>query len=341
MTEVRIDGSYGEGGGQILRTSLAMSSLTSRPVRIENIRAGRKKPGLAAQHLTAIRAIASLMNARVEGDRIGSKEIFFSPGAPREGDHELDVGTAGAVTLILQTVLPVALVKEIPARFLVTGGTDVPWSPVSAYFEDVYCHFLDRMGCNLASRVLAHGFFPRGGGLMEVTTAGMRGAHPLDLANRGGLTGIFVTSIASDHLRQAKVAERQIEGFSRVCRDHTVERSEYVDARSPGCFVFAKAVYGNTVLGASALGERGKRAEAVGSDCAHALELEMNGEGTLDVHMSDQVLPFLALMGGTVKTREIMSHTMTNAQVLREFGYEITIAPPAISSPGVVPGSGA
>jgi RNA 3'-phosphate cyclase len=334
MSEVQIDGSHGEGGGQILRTSLTMSAVTGRPVHIEKIRAGRKNPGLAAQHLTAIRAICSLTRARVEGDRIGSTEIVFSPGTPREGNHEFDVGTAGSVTLVLQTVLPVALLQGLTTRFLITGGTDVPWSPASAYFENVYCATLSRMGYRLTSRVIAHGFFPKGGGRMEVATSGVRGGQPLDLSERGMFTGISVASIASAHLRQARVAERQTEGFARAFRDFAVEESGYVDSRNPGSIVFARAVYENTVLGATSLGERGKPAEEVGRTCARALEEEMKGEGTLDVHMTDQVMPFLALLGGAVKTKEITSHTLTNARVLREFGYEISIDPPLISAKG-------
>lgn len=332
MKEVHIDGSWGEGGGQVLRTSLTMSAITGRPVRIENIRAGRKKPGLAAQHVTSIKAIASLMSAHVEGARIGSKEVFFSPGAPQEGVHQFDVGTAGSVTLVLQTVLPAALIKRIEACFLITGGTDVPWSPASAYFERVYCAMLSRMGFCLESRVLAHGFYPKGGGRMEVVTRGEHRVCALDLSERGREKGVFLTSIASGHLRQARVAERQVVGFSKRLKDFTVENIEYADSISPGSLVFARAVYENTVLGATALGERGKPAEQVGKSCAAELAEELRGDGTLDVHMSDQALIYLAVLGGTLRTREITLHTRTNAQVLGEFGYGIGFDPPKISA---------
>ncbi|MFQ6104363.1 MAG: RNA 3'-terminal phosphate cyclase [Candidatus Glassbacteria bacterium] len=330
MGWVSIDGSYGEGGGQILRSSLTMSAITGKPVRISNIRAGRKVPGLAPQHLAAVRVISSLFGAEVQGDQLGSTEVSFRPGKPSAGSYVFDVGTAGSVTLVLQTILPATLLLGLRRQWVITGGTDVPWSPSSTYFQEIYCHTLSRLGYGVEANVVSHGFYPKGGGTIELKTTGSNLSQRIDFSEKGEVTSIELHSVASESLRGAKVAERQIEGFKTYIEDVDIRRIEYVKSRSTGTFIFARAVYRNTVLGATCLGKKGLPAEEVGKSCAHELLAEMDGEGTVDIYMSDQILPYLVYQGGTVKVRQITDHLTTNAYVLGEFGYDLTIEPPSV-----------
>jgi RNA 3'-terminal phosphate cyclase (ATP) len=325
MNSIHIDGSFGEGGGQVLRTALSLGIVTGRAVRITNIRAGRRRPGLAPQHLTAVRAAGLLSNARVRGDDPGSTELEFRPTEPRSGTFELEVGTAGAVTLVLQTVLPAALSLGLSTRWLLSGGTDVSWSPTSSYFELIHCWLLRRLGYDVSVRTLSHGFYPRGGGRMEAVTGPDPPGGAVDLSDRGELRAVEVESIAGTELEGSRVAERQLEGFRRELENVTVVRCGYVHARSTGTAVFARARYEHSALGASFLGKRGLPAEKVGTACARLLASRMDRAGALDVHMADQILPYLALRGGIVTAGEISDHTRTNAHVIGLFGRRLDI----------------
>ncbi len=325
MDSIHIDGSFGEGGGQILRTALSLAVITGQPVRITNIRARRRNPGLAPQHLTAVRAAQVLSNAEVSGDTPGSTELEFRPGGARTGSFKLDVGTAGAATLILQTVLPAALTLGLETRWLITGGTDVSWSPTSSYFELVHCWLLRRLGYDVTVKTLSHGFYPRGGGKMEALTGSHPPGGPIDLHERGGLAAVEAESIASVELERSRVVERQIEGLRRELEPVTVIRSSYVRSRSTGTAVFARARYEYSALGASCLGKRGLPAEKVGATCGCLLGGRMERDGALDVHTADQILLYLAVRGGRITTGEISEHTRTNAHVIRQFGRKVEI----------------
>ncbi len=323
---IGVDGSMGEGGGQIIRTAAAFSAVTGETVRVTNIRAGRPNPGLRPQHLKAVEAAAELCGGEVTGLSVGSAEFTFTPGEITSGTFKVDVGTAGSVTLVLQTLLPVAFKAPDKVVLDVRGGTDVRWSPTADYFEHVFLHMLRRSGFNVEMEVLERGFYPKGGGRVKVEVKPSGGR--LEFTERGGLTGVKVHSLATEHLRGREVAERQAKGFMKEASPHheveAVERG-YAESLSVGSSFTAYAGYDGTRLGVCVLGEKGVKAEDVGASAAKQLMGEMSSPGAVDSHMADQIIPYVALAGGRVKIPEVTGHLKTNADVVRLFGYAVQL----------------
>ena len=311
---LEIDGSYSEGGGQILRTSVALSSVTGRPVHIINIRAKRCNPGLSAQHLTAIKALARISGASLSGAKLGSTEIEFFPGEFVGRRHEIDVGTAGAISLVLQTLTFPAVFCGKEMSFAIKGGTHVRWSPPMDYFTDIFCFFLEKLGIAIKAEVKKYGFYPKGGGLVGVSIKPTEKLKKADFTERGKLMHLSVKSIATEGLRSARVAERQADAFEKAQLE-----TSYVPSLSVGSHIFAGIFYENSAIGVGALGERGKPAEKVGRESAENLRNQTNSGACLDEWMSDQILPYLALSGGTVSVAKITSHALTNIWVIEQF----------------------
>lgn len=323
MDWVAIDGSLGEGGGQVVRTSLALSAITGRPVRIRNIRARRPRPGLAAQHLTGVEAARTLCGAEVEGAKLGSTDLAFRPGPIIGGNHRFDVGTAGAITLVVQVVAPLALFARAPTTITVGGGTDVPWSPLADYCDGIFLAHLRRLGARAHLEVLRRGVYPKGGGEARFHAEPWRPeTGAIDLTTPGSALGLEVISVASQDLEGARVAERQIEGFQRSAGADWGEPREqcvYARMRSTGTSIHARVITDRTILGVCVLGERGKPAEKVGAAAAALLDAEWSSGAAVDRWMADQIIPFLGILGGAIRTSAITEHTVTNMKVVERF----------------------
>lgn len=321
MDFIDIDGSRGEGGGQILRVATGLSAVTGKPVRLTNIRARRPVPGLKPQHLRGLEAVARLCNARVTGLTEGSTEIEFSPGGLSSDHLRVDIGTAGSIGLVFQSLMLPSIYADRPLEFEVTGGTDVAWSPSVTYFQEVFCRFLRKMNIEVDASTQGYGFYPKGGGraLLRVQPGNLR---PLNLTESGRLIRYDVLSIASESLRQARVSERQTDAAIKILgRRSERELCEYVQSQSPGSSIHAHAHFDNTILGATVLGKRGTPAERVGEDCARLLQEQVKSGACLDRWMADQILPYMALAPGssTVSVSELTNHARTTMWVTERF----------------------
>lgn len=317
-----IDGSLGEGGGQVLRTALTLSTLTGTPLRLINIRARRPKPGLQPQHLAAVRAAAAICAGQVRGAELGSTELEFRPGSVKAGRYRFAIETAGSACLVLQNVaLPLAL-AEGTSTVTVRGGTHVPWSPSYHYLERQWLPHVQAMGLHIRLSLHAAGFYPRGGGEMLASIRGTREFLPLERSRRGellrirGLSG--VANLDLDIARRQKLqALRRLEP---ACRDSKIE---ILDLPSPvkGTFVLLWSEFSSGQAACGALGAPGKRAERVADEAADELLACLDSGAAMDAHLADQLLLPLALAQGEsmISTARITSHLLTNAQIIRLF----------------------
>ena len=336
---VHIDGSFLEGGGQILRTALALSALTGRPFRAEMIRQNRPAPGLKPQHLSAIKALIRMSGARARGARIGAAEIEFVPGNLTPGYYSLDIGTAGAVTLLMQALLLPCMFAGGKMTLRIRGGTDTRWSIPVDYFTHLILPVFRRY-CGIEVMGMQRGFYPKGQGVLELrirpglplTPVKDGGAFQdavrrllprLDLSARREVAAIKGVSVASSFLAKARVAERQAESaYDALGSVLPVEiRVDYCRSASLGTVITLWTVdkEGRSLVGADALGERGKPAEAVGREAAHKLLETLHTEAAVDVHLADNLIPLLAFVGGKIKTARITDHIRANIYVCERF----------------------
>ncbi|MFH0884317.1 MAG: RNA 3'-terminal phosphate cyclase [Candidatus Micrarchaeota archaeon] len=304
---IEIDGSYGEGGGQIIRTSLTLSAITQKPVRITNIRANRPNPGLQPQHLMACRSVRNVCRGTLYGAEPGSRELSFEPGPIIGGKYEFDIGTAGSVTLVAQTLLPILLGAGKDSELRITGGTHVMKSPGYDYFENVFIPAIRRFGADAECRMLKTGFYPRGGGVIEVKISpsqlhgNMLWPHEDETQVMIRLSGL-PPAIA---VREKKIfVQNGIERI-RVRQDESLSVGNAVTAWR-GC------------RGAYTLGEKGKRAEIVTQEACDALKAEGKD---VDMHLADQLLLYSVLAKGPTSygTSVISEHLRTNAYVISRF----------------------
>ena len=346
---IKIDGSYLEGGGQIVRTALGFSTLAQKSFEAFDIRKGRNGPGLKSQHLYGIKALKSLCEAVTEGDELGSTSLKFYPRRIKAKNIEIDVGTAGSITLLMQSLMVPCIFASKPISIKIIGGTDVSWSPSFDYFANVLALQLARFA-KIETRILKRGYYPKGNGTAEIKInsrfdvndfssfeqflAEIRiKAQIFNLTEQENLIHIKGISHASKDLQKGRVAERQSHSAQSVLgKKFNVPVnlvSEYQDTLSTGSGITLWAIFSkkkedidenNPIrIGSDILGERGKKAEIIGEECAQNLISEIYSKAPVDSHLADQLLPFLAITGGKIKTSRITDHARSNIYAIEQF----------------------
>ncbi len=322
---LEIDGSEGEGGGQILRSSLTMSAILGKPILIKNIRAGRREPGLQAQHLTCVRAIAEITSAELDGDFLGSQELKFIPKELKPGRYFFDVAkvkpSAGSISLVFQTILlPLAFTKNV-SLVTILGGTHVPLSPSVTYLQKVYLPIIARAGLIANIKLNKWGWYPKGNGeiVIEIHPANLNG---IDLLDRGNLKDVEVTSAVSN--LPMNIAERQQSEALKILRANDImASSKLINAPSigQGTSVFILMDFEKSKAGFESLGSKGKRAEQVAKEaCEKSIDF-LRTDACIDEHLADQLIPIIALSKGSscFKTSRITRHLLTNISVAEKF----------------------
>jgi RNA 3'-terminal phosphate cyclase (ATP) len=312
-----IDGSQGEGGGQILRTTLSLAMVTGSPVRIERIRAGRAKPGLMRQHLVCVRAAQAVTNAEVSGDTIGSDCVTFRPGAIRAGEYRFAIGSAGSTTLVFQTVLPALLLAEGPSTIEFEGGTHNDLAPSVDFLRHAYLPLVRQMGIEVEAELTSYGFYPAGGGRWRALIHPWRDRNPLDLRQRGELLrheAVVISSMLPAHVAHRELAQvRAMTGWpEEVCR------SEVVMSPGPGNVVSLRSHYRTHTLVVETMGRQGISAERVATSAVNEWRRVDLAGVPVDQHLADQLLLPMALgAGGVFHTVRPSPHTLTNIEVIR------------------------
>ncbi len=354
---ISLDGSHEEGGGALVRVALALSALTSQPFHVTNIRAGRKDPGLKAQHLTAIKALKKICNAQTNEVQLGSTELIFTPSQIKAGRYEFDIGTAGSISLFLQALLLPCLFASGKMTITVTGGTSGKWSSSADYLQQIVLPQLQRFVEKIELCIRERGYYPQGGGKVEVKTMPKyswnefpafsefnshlcTAVKPIILDHQGALEQIRGAVNVSQQLREKRVAERIRTSTEMVLRKYQVPiniRVEYASAKSIGGEIVLWALFGKkndgrsgeggkipeinqVILGADELVEKGKTSEDIGKAVAEKLMREIDSRAAVDIHAEDQLIPFMALLlGSIIRVREITKHALTNIYVMEKF----------------------
>lgn len=335
---LEINGSYGEGGGQIVRTCLALSALTRTPFQAFDIRKGRCNSGLKAQHLHAVKALEQLCSAKVEGNSLASEELAFVPESFQSKNLNIDVGTAGSISLLLQALLMPCCFAPDKIKLSIVGGTDGKWAMPWDFFTEVYLPHIKPFCSLLDVELVRRGYFPKGGGkviikinpkykISEFKDFGDLRAYLLDsgpkteLVDLVSLREIRGISHASSALERAEVAERQAKAAKQSLSSLNCPvkiDSKYYDSFCPGSGILLYADYERSRIGADALGERGKRSEEVGKEAASNLLKEISSGAPVDSHLADNLIPWL-IFGGKMRVSEITNHTRTNMWAVEQF----------------------
>ncbi len=335
---IELDGNYGEGGGQIVRTALALSMLTQTPFKITHIRKGRMDPGLKAQHLHCIKALQKLSNSTAEGAELGSTTLTFHPAQLKPSNITINIGTAGSVTLVLQAILLPFIFANKPITLTIKGGTDTKWATPIDHFQFVLLPQLQRFA-GITISLTKRGYYPKGNGEIEVaiTPNIPLNDEPIDkfqkklrtylepytLTEQEKIEKIIGIVHASNDLEKNHVAERIAQGAKQALSKHfdVSIKKEYQETDSTGCGItlWAESNDGSMAIGTDTLGEKQVRAEDVGKNAAEVLIKEISSKAAIDSHTLDALIPFLALAGGAIKTSNITPHTKTNIYTVEAF----------------------
>jgi len=335
---IHVDGGQGEGGGQVLRSSLALAMVTGRPVILDRIRAGRDKPGLMRAHLTAVEAAAAISGAAVAGATIGSGRIAFTPGPIRAGSHAFSIGSAGSGTLVVQTILPALLVAPGPSSVTIDGGTHNPWAPTFDFLDRVYLPLVRRMGPAVTATLERHGFFPAGGGRFHVAVEPCGGLAGFDLLERGDVIAERVRALVSN--LPERIGEREVRRVvERLAWDRACGRTDAVVAHGPGNVVEAEIEATGITERFTAFGRTGASAERVADELVGQVRDYRVLEAPVGRHLADQLLLPLGISawlpegsggarGGAFRTGPLSRHATTHIDILRQFlGVRIDVTP--------------
>lgn len=321
---LQIDGSYGEGGGQILRTAIGLSVLMRKPVEIKNIRANRPSPGIKPQHYISIKSIEELCNAETKGLEIGSSHLIFTPGEVKGGNYKFNIGTAGSITLVFQACLLSAVKTHELILIRVTGGTDVKWAPSWDYFEHVFLPLIQKMGISVNAKLIRRGYYPKGGGEAELIIEPFRAIMPLRLDKKQEyveVNGIIHSANLPDH-----ISTRMKHAAIKTLLKKNLKSSITIDKTtllSTGTGITLWSQSEDTVLGSTVLGEKGISSEKIGESTAMALLNDINLGATLDTYAFDQLLPYMAIARENEQSscivQEVSSHARTNMWLVQQF----------------------
>ncbi len=335
LDSIVIDGSMGEGGGQILRTSLSLSAITGTGIKIKKIRAGREQPGLKRQHLTCVKAVAEICGAQVAGDAVGSCELEFTPGPIKGGDYRFDVGTAGSVTLVAQTVIPVLLKADAPSMVTISGGTHVSYAPIWEFFEACYLPELRRMGAKVEAKFVQHGFYPAAGGVVQLRIWPYHEEMKPDryaLRNLGAYCGGTVVGVVSA-IPEA-IAEAEVEIVAKKHPELNLKcEVRRVDSAGPGNYCYAKLDYERASVVFSGIGTFQRSRKAVGNEVAAEIWAFLKSGKACEKHLADQLLlPMALFLGergktldsdsrsdGVIDVQKETKHYQTNRDVIELF----------------------
>ena len=321
---INIDGSQGEGGGQILRSSIGLSVLLNEDLRIFNIRGKRPNPGLKPQHYTAIKIIKDLCNAKVEGLEIGSTELIFKPGSLEYGSFDFDIGTAGSIVLVFQTCLLSFIKTREKIKIRLTGGTDVKWSPSWDYFENVFIKILEKIGIRVHTKLIRRGYYPQGGGEAIIEIYPIKNIYPLFIEKNQEfkeISGKIHISNLPEHIAK-RMKNSSIKKIIKTNLNPNII-IETSNAFSSGTGITLWSKSNNTILGKTKIGERGLPAEKVGEITSDLLINEIKSGATIDINLIDQILPFLVLADNSKQSncnvKELSGHTQTNIWLINQF----------------------
>lgn len=311
-----------EGGGQILRTSASLAALEKEEIHIKNIRGSRPNPGLKEQHLKGLRALARACNGELKGDEKGSEEVKFCPGEEVKEEVQINIDTAGSIGLVLQQFFILGIKNSFKIH-VKGGGTYVKWAPPVDYLKEVFLPLMNKYGYRADIEIEKEGFYPKGGGKVRAKVESCD-LGKIEIPEKGNIKNIRGISKATYSLRDREVAERQAKTIKEeIERELGIQPQieyRYVEAPCPGSGALTLANTDETILGADALGERGKTSEEVGEETAKNLKKELRGSGSVDVHMADQLIPYMAYSGSgsKIKVRKVTDHIETNIEVVEK-----------------------